>query len=770
MTENSVRRGKPAIIPTGMSWPFAGYSSGIARRLLVSVLLFGSAVTLVLTATQLYLDYDREVAAIGSRLDEIERSHLGSLAESLSNRDATQLQLQLAGIRRLPDITFVEIREATTTRAPLVVTAGSQGAGSTIAREYPLTYVVQSAPQSLGVLRVEASLSRVYRDLASRSVVILLSEGAKTFLVCFFIIYIFHRLVTRHILDIAAFAENYDVARPPPPLSLQRRPADRTDELDTMVAAFSRLCTRLQTTYRDLRDTEQRFRDYAQTASDWYWETGPDHRFTAFPNSCDSLAEELAGHIGHHRHEAAADQERQPEKWRQHIATMDRHEPFRNFEYTVRRSDGRLRHIRVSGQPVFDGSGRFMGYRGTAADWTRQRETEQRLHQAQKMDAVGQLTGGVAHDFNNILTVITGTIDILARGVADRPQLAAIARMISQAARRGADLTQQLLAFARKQRLARETDINALVVDATRLLRSTLGEQIDIALVLQEDAGRAMIDPSRLSTALVNLAVNARDAMPDGGKLTIETKNIVLGEEEADANPEIRPGSYVLVAVSDTGSGIPLSIRDKVFEPFFTTKDVGKGTGLGLSMVYGFVKQSRGHVELSSDEGSGTCIKLYLPRIGNEAVTSVSLASEAPVSDAAAFDGHETVLVVEDDELVRNSVIEQLHGLGYATIAAGSGPEALAVVDSGAAFDLLFTDIVMPGGMNGRELGKEVGRRRPGVKVLYTSGYSENAVDHDGRLDPDVVLLSKPYRKAELALKIREVLGSPVTKTSQAVG
>jgi CheY-like chemotaxis protein len=261
-----------------------------------------------------------------------------------------------------------------------------------------------------------------------------------------------------------------------------------------------------------------------------------------------------------------------------------------------------------------------------------------------------------------------------------------------------------------------------------------------------------MIDPSQLTTALINLAVNARDAMPSGGKLLFETANVVFDAAYAQANPEAQPGNYAMIAVSDTGVGIPAALRDKVFEPFFTTKSSGKGTGLGLSMVYGFVKQSGGHIKIYGEEGHGTTIKLYLPRSGGEAVTP-----EAAVAGAVSG-GDETILVVEDDDLTRRFVVGQLESLGYAVLSAANGIEALALVDRGARFDVLFTDVIMPGGMNGRQLADAIARRRPRVRVLYTSGYAEDVIVHGGRLDPGVALLNKPYRKSDLARRIREVL------------
>ncbi len=382
--------------------------------------------------------------------------------------------------------------------------------------------------------------------------------------------------------------------------------------------------------------------------------------------------------------------------------------------------------------------------------------TESQVRQAQKMEAIGQLTGGVAHDFNNILTVITGTIEILGEAVKDRPHLAQITDMIGAAAARGADLTKHLLAFSRRQPLQpRNVDVNAVVVDAARLLRPTLGEQIEIESMLANDSAPALIDPSQLSTAILNLALNARDAMPNGGKLTLETKNVVLDENYAAMSSEVNPGNYVMIAVSDSGEGIPASQLEKVFEPFFTTKDVGKGSGLGLSMVYGFVKQSNGHIKIYSEEGHGTTVKLYLPQAAGVAD---ALPAEAGISEFVR--GDESILIVEDDALVREYVVTQISRLGYDTLAANSAAEALAIINGPERIDLLFTDVIMPGGMNGRQLAIEAQTRRPGLKILYTSGYTENAIVHHGRLDAGVLLLPKPYLGSDLARMIRTALAS----------
>lgn len=424
----------------------------------------------------------------------------------------------------------------------------------------------------------------------------------------------------------------------------------------------------------------------------------------------------------------------------------------RRFEIEAMRRDGVEIKVELSVTALRRRHG-FV-FNGFMRDLTDKIEAEERIRQAEKMEAVGQLTGGIAHDFNNILTVITGTIEILADAVKDEPQLAAITQMIDEAASRGADLTQQLLSFARKQPLEpRETDVNTLIIDTAKLLQRTLGEHVEIESVFEDETCPAIVDPNQLATAILNLALNARDAMPDGGKLIIETGMAVLDANYARKHNDVRPGRYAMIAVSDTGTGIPAPALDKVFDPFFTSKGPGKGTGLGLSMVYGFVKQSAGHIMIYSEEGHGTTIKMYLPPASG--VIPVTEATLAPMVEG----GDETILVVEDDKLVRDYVLTQLHSLGYVTLDAANATEALAIVRTGHRFDLLFTDVIMPG-MNGRQLADEMTKVMPGLKVLFTSGYTENAIIHHGRLDEGVLLLAKPYRKSDMAIMIRKALAA----------
>jgi nitrogen-specific signal transduction histidine kinase/CheY-like chemotaxis protein len=395
--------------------------------------------------------------------------------------------------------------------------------------------------------------------------------------------------------------------------------------------------------------------------------------------------------------------------------------------------------------------------RALYAEIERRDLAEQALRQSQKMEAVGQLTGGVAHDFNNLLTIIIGNLGIAKRGVVE----ARAERALNNAlvgADRAAQLTQRLLAFSRRQPLnPRFLDINKLIVAISDLLTRTLGENIQLETIGGAGLWKVEVDASEMESTLLNLALNARDAMPEGGKLTIETGNAYLDEAYCREHEGIVPGQYVLIAVSDSGAGMSTETIDRAFEPFFTTKEAGKGTGLGLSQVYGFMKQSGGHVKIYSEPGEGTTIKLYLPRReGDEIVASGDDDLNAERG------GGETILIVEDDDGVRQYASEILRDLNYQVIEAKDSASALRLLDADKKFDLLLTDVVLPG-KNGRELANEVERRRPGTKIIFMTGYSRNAIVHQGRLDPGIELIPKPLTERVLARKIRQLLGRPST-------
>ena len=478
------------------------------------------------------------------------------------------------------------------------------------------------------------------------------------------------------------------------------------------------------------------------------------------------------------------------------------------MEYRIIRPDGQVRWIFGRGRVVRDGSGKPVRYSGVDIDITERKETaaalaaakealeranaeleqrvqsrtaeleaearkraeaEARLHQAQKMEAVGQLTGGVAHDFNNILQVIMGNLEILKRTLLHYEPQGTRARELwlgpvdtaLQATRNAAQLTHRLLAFSRLQPLAPALlDVNQLITDMSVIIRHTIGETISFASSLEPGLWAAFADRNQLETALLNLVVNARDAMPQGGRLALETSNIDIADPYPAPVDELKPGEYIVLAVSDTGVGIPPENVGKVFEPFFTTKEIGKGSGLGLSMVYGFVKQSGGHVRIHSRVGQGTTVRLYLPRAAAEkaeprAPVSAPLAGSLPRAKA-----NETVLVVEDNEEVRRYGVSALQGLGYQVVQAPDGAAALALLEEAAVqkIDLLFSDVVLPGGLTGRDLAERVRQRFPGLPVLFASGYPRDPVLSSGPLEHGVLLLAKPYDLESLAKGVRQAI------------
>jgi PAS domain S-box-containing protein len=427
------------------------------------------------------------------------------------------------------------------------------------------------------------------------------------------------------------------------------------------------------------------------------------------------------------------------------------------------RKDGSRFWASVVIDRLCDPSGRVVGFAKITRDITERRQAQQALlesqaalAQSQKMESLGQLSGGIAHDFNNLLHVIKNGVEIVQRRLGTtETDVARALEMIKRNADRGASLTQRLLAFSRRQPLQPlPINPNRLVSDITELLRAALGESVALETVLGSGTWPVSVDPNQLEAALLNLAVNARDAMPGGGKLTIETTNAYLDDDYAAAHQEVKPGQYAMIAVSDTGIGMTKDIIAKAFDPFFTTKESAQGTGLGLSQVYGFIKQSGGHVKIYSEVGSGTSVKLYLPRLTSGDLVDLT----KPLQTLTEPRGHESILVVEDDDDVCLFTSEILRELGYRVISAHDARAALDALDQETNISLLFTDVGLPHGVNGRQLADIATHRRPGLKVLFTTGYARNAIVHHGRLDPDVELVLKPFTQAELAKRVRRIL------------
>jgi PAS domain S-box-containing protein len=438
------------------------------------------------------------------------------------------------------------------------------------------------------------------------------------------------------------------------------------------------------------------------------------------------------------------------------LATAERTGKYEAESQRVRK-DGSTFMASVVINAIRNPCGRLLGFAKITRDITEKKVIEDRLRQAQKMEAVGQLTGGVAHDFNNLLTVIMGNLEHLERLIPPAQPTQRLIAAALRGARRAAILTDRLLVFSRRHPLAPEVvSVNKLVAGMSDLLGRTIGEAIIVETILAGGLWPTLVDSNQLENALINLAVNARDAMPEGGKLTIETANSHLDEAYARMHDEVQPGQYVGIFVTDSGFGMSAEVAAQAFEPFFTTKEIGQGTGLGLSQVYGFIKQSGGHVKIYSEIGHGTTVKLYLPRY-----RGAENAGDMREEIRELPRGHgEFVLIVEDDPDMRAYTTEMVSDLGYSVLSAGDGASALQLLHSHREVSLLFTDVGLPGGMNGRQLAEQALHRQPRLKVLYTTGYARNAIVHQGRLDPGVEVVFKPFAYSDLAIKIRRVLGN----------
>lgn len=525
-----------------------------------------------------------------------------------------------------------------------------------------------------------------------------------------------------------------------------------------------RLNAALARSVREQQSAEARFKDVAEAASDWFFEQDENFRFTFVSSRFGEVTgippERLIGRTRWNKTmlEGTSDD---AEKWREHVAALKAHKDWRDFSYLLKTIDGQNKTITTSGKAIFDADGKFVGYRGVGRDITRRIELEGALQQSQKMELVGQLTGGIAHDFNNLLTVMVGNLEMLKRSTKDDARSRVFLETASEAVDIGAQLVQRLLGFARRQALNPSTiDLNQLVSNMQRLIHSSLGPTIDIKLELASEIPPVFADEVQLQNVLLNLAINARDAMPSGGRLTVETSEFIADKAYSEKNPSAVPGRYIVLRIIDSGNGIAKENLDKVVEPFFTTKEVGKGSGLGLSMVYGFARQSNGFMMLDSEVGVGTTVSIHLPVASATLNDLTSDASEENTRPARLENGTgHTILVVDDDDRVREITTVRLQHLGYHVLDAHDATTALKTLEQRSGIDLLLTDIVMPG-MSGIDLAAEVGRTRPEIKILFSASYSSEAheLEEKGKLGGP--WLRKPYKQADLERKMIEVLGA----------
>jgi PAS domain S-box-containing protein len=553
------------------------------------------------------------------------------------------------------------------------------------------------------------------------------------------------------------------------PVELSIAPVD--GDKGTMFVGCLRDITAHVATLRAMQDSERQFQLLLRGVKDFaIYLLDPEGRVSSWNSAAERIkgyrAEEI---IGEHFSRFFTEEDRRDDLPARSLRHAEQEGRFETEGWRVRK-DGSRFWVTAVIDPIHDDAGKLIGFAKVTRDITERRQAQavldharEQLAQSQKMESVGQLTGGVAHDFNNLLTIIIGNLETAQRHVGSLSGgvAAQLTRVIGNAvtgARRAATLTQRLLAFSRRQPLSpKAVDVNKFIAASVDFLQRSLGETIEVQAVGGGGLWHVEIDPNQLEITLLNLAVNARDAMSDGGKLTIETSNAFLDQEYCRSNPEVVPGQYVLIAVSDTGAGMTKDVAGRAFDPFFTTKEVGQGTGLGLSQVYGFVKQSGGHVKIYSEPGEGTTVKIYLPRLAATTSTIEDIGAGGTAGEGLG----ETILVVEDDADVRAYVVEVLRELNYSILEAPDATSALGLIDRrGSRLDLLLTDVVLPG-INGRELARRLQSRQPDIKVLFMTGYSRNAIVHQGRLDPGVEVIQKPLTQADLSVRIRDLLDAP---------
>lgn len=731
-----------------------GSPGRLARRLIIAVVLFSSLITLATTAIQLYLDYKHDLGQIQRDFDLIESSYLQSLINNVWVADRVQIQTLLNGLRSLPDMEFLSI----SVDGEIEWTAGTLESSRATSRRFPLVHRYQDKDVTIGELVAVASMDAVYGRLIDKAVIILVSNGVTIFLVAGFILVVFHFLVTRHLFKIAALAKHPSFPGASVPIALDRKQGQKEpDELDDVIAALKEMQSRTVADRDAIRGREARLRAILDAAVDAIITIDENGIIESISPSTKTLfgyaaAETIGKNVNMLMPEPySGEHDRYIENY---LSTREKKIIGIGREVVGQRKDGSIFPMHLSVSEAFV-SGRRL-FIGIVHDVSERKKSEAELRRVQKMDAIGQLTGGIAHDFNNLLTVITGNLEMLEPRISDENQRAMI-EQAQEAVELGASLTGRLLAFARRQTLEpKPIDVNELVLGMTELLRRTLGETIRIGTVLESHLWRTRADPGQLENALLNLAINARDAMPGGGNLTIETANREFDSTHLEAPSEIAPGGYVVLSVTDSGVGMSDEVKERAIEPFFTTKEASAGTGLGLSMAYGFANQSGGHLALYSEVGHGTTVSLYLPEIAEDAATTT--AAQKPDEEVRA--SGETVLVVEDDARVRRTSVLRLADLGYKVLEADSGEAALKIISDGYHVDLLFTDIVMPGGMDGPGLAQEAQRRLPSLKVLFTSGYAEAGAVGSNLLQEGAMLLRKPYKTSDLARKIRGALST----------
>jgi PAS domain S-box-containing protein len=736
----------------------------IARRLIFAIAVIGFCIAVVTISIQVFFDYRSDVAEINTRFEEISNGHIDSLSSVVWALDEPLIKLNLSSLLGMPEIEYLEVQSDNGTKW----VAGTPVTGEALVRMFQLTIEHNGEKKEFATLRAEASVSKVYVGLFAHTLQSLLSTGVLIFFVVGAIYILFRRTVTRHLDKLAAYAGSIELDGKTPPFKLDRAVSrGRRDELDTVVDAINGMIQKVAETSEGLRNSEERYRAAFESSHDAIITTDNTGNILNWNNAATKIfgysgSESVGQSIDILVNQATKDE------------ATDRGEIwFESSEGNVGavveikavKNSGDEVHVDVSTSSWSVNGDDFLTV--TIRDVTRRKLAEEdqiklseQLRQAQKMEAVGQLTGGIAHDFNNILAIVMGNLEIGMDIIGKDSSASEHFEMAMKGSERAAILTKRLLGFSRRDSAeTKVTQVNEFVLDLKDLVKRTLTSAITVETWLAEDLWPVVIDPHELEEALLNLSINSRDAMPDGGVLSIETENKVLDDHYVGTHPGGKAGEFVMITVQDSGAGIDKENIDKVFEPFFSTKETGKGTGLGLSMVYGFVQRSEGHISIYSEAGEGTAFRIFLPRASSEAKLPIApdAIEESPPT------GTETVLIVDDEHnLIRVTDII-MTSLGYKTFTASNGREALKIIESDTHIDMLFSDVVMPGGIDGYQLADLACKHRPDLKVLLTSGFTpKKKYNNFERYSFDQELrnnlLSKPFNRRELAVSLRNIL------------
>ncbi|OUR78111.1 hypothetical protein A9Q83_09025 [Alphaproteobacteria bacterium 46_93_T64] len=729
---------------------------------------------LLFSAIQIAFDFKNELVRIDTNIYQFLNTVRSSAAQAAYGLEDDLAERVISGLFENKAIVRAKIS------TDIGVTMGAADRSNTVIKEYSIlseivlgdekSYAIDLYAEKLtdpiGQLIVWVNLHVIYEEFFDRIAIILILGLFRSLILAALLTTAFYFLLTKRLLKIIDKV-NSGSSNISDNSQQTNRPETYQDELTALSSLFDIYSLKqtghlkeLTQSEEKLRTSEQRFRIFAESSSDWFWETDTEGRVKWISETSTETPGIALDNIRNKTREEIAGRFFNKTNWMPYTNAIKNREDIKGFVYEFETAKGMLVTVEISGKPIFDNNGNFLGYQGVSRDITRRCKLEEQVRRSQKMDAVGQLTGGIAHDFNNILGIIQGSVELLGEVAKDdRPQK--LLKTAQKGIDRGTSITKKLLSFSRKDsRQISAISVNDTISDLKGLIERSLTVYIDVETRLEDEIWGIAIDPGDFEDALLNLSLNARDAMPEGGTLRIETYNKVLDEEYVQQHPNIQPGDYVLVSIIDTGLGMDAETQEKIFEPFFTTKELGKGTGLGLAMVYGFIQRSGGHIRIYSEIDKGTTFQMFFPRtedIGQtETVTTPEYSRILPT-------GTETILIVDDEDALRDIAADYLEDLGYQTLKVKNGDKAWQIIQQRNQIDLLLSDVVMPGQIDGYQLAEKVHGKWPSMKIQLTSGFTTRPKDVYEKMNGFqrnlyMNILAKPYTKTELSHAIRKIL------------